>query len=1088
MRRIHRTARTPQFGCWTAEKAVLGCGHVRRGFRSCRSHMVELTMSGQGLRSMGTSIIGIPSSSSYCTSSHASQHMVLSTWVPKGVTIVQDLDTANRVMGILMGMDESVVFGVDTEIEGIELSEDSPWDQGEITCVSIYCGDQADFGTGPRLWIDALDGASGILDVFAPFFASPNKAKVYHNYSFDKAQLSRYYKPRFGADWHQGFHADTMHLARLEDPSRASYALDNLSTEILALDEVKVGMKDRFAVPTVKKDNTLSKRLALAPISELQRDPKTRCEWIDYSCDDAKVTWKLFQKLKESVIALTWEPLHSKIEGKGKNMWDLYCENWQPFGEILTCIEETGVFMNTEFLKEMSIVASEDLKQHEEAFRQWVYDLYCWKHGEEFAQTSRIKNMNIHSQTQLRQLIFAPCKKKNNHDLPEEMAEKKVFWEPTSDPEDIADLSKIHDDWITCAKIDLAIFDLQAETKEKQAKISADLEQQFPELKDAFSIKEPLDDRQRMLMILEFERDEALENCKDVTMRPSIEAKYEEAILYARKAMPPSLEAGSAELSVQQVKEKAEAAIKSLQVECDAEVARLRASMPETQPIPKYQQIAKDLLGEEADSSEDIPEDEKPEPKSKMPKTPKRKHYEEPIAKLEAAKERALSALTKRGLPILIKGLNFDTSSLKKRSDFTDSGWPATSVSSLQTLLRKSLTSEKNWNTWEQSGHSSNSSGPLLSMVEQQEAFKGAPEQAEAMHGAIDSLVTVAGIQKLLTGFIDPLTGKSAKGRIHPSLNLNTETGRLSCRRPNFQNIPALMKDQYRIRHAVRGEQGKGLIVADYSQLELRVMAQITNCEGMIDAFQRGSDIHSETAYDMYKSIQEHYGHDRVTALGKLKEDFANERKNAKTLNFAIAYGQTATGLAELWGVTKSEAQERKNDWFMARQEVQTWQNETIQFARENGYVRTLLGRRRNINPDDLNFKYDRGMKKWEPDQDKYNKEKEQKMKEQKEKLSLKNHLERVAMNTPIQGGAADIVAAAMLNVSENARLKELGFQMIMQVHDEIIMEGPEEASEEALELLISLMRQPRHLMEIVDFQVPLEVDGKCAKTWFEAK
>ena len=154
--------------------------------------------------------------------------------------------------------------------------------------------------------------------------------------------------------------------------------------------------------------------------------------------------------------------------------------------------------------------------------------------------------------------------------------------------------------------------------------------------------------------------------------------------------------------------------------------------------------------------------------------------------------------------------------------------------------------------------------------------------------------------------------------RIHCSLNLNTETGRLSSRRPNLQNQPALEKDSYKIRDAFVAEEGKTLIVADYGQLELRILAHITNCKSMIDAFKSGGCFHSRTALGMYSYIREDVESGGVVLewdyskgqpnVPLVKDKYGSERRKAKTLNFSIAYGKTVHGLAQDWGITKEEA------------------------------------------------------------------------------------------------------------------------------------------------------------------------------------
>ena len=188
---------------------------------------------------------------------------------------------------------------------------------------------------------------------------------------------------------------------------------------------------------------------------------------------------------------------------------------------------------------------------------------------------------------------------------------------------------------------------------------------------------------------------------------------------------------------------------------------------------------------------------------------------------------------------------------------------------------------------------------------------------------------------------------------------MNTETGRLSSRRPNLQNQPALEKDRYKIRDAFTCEEGNCLIVADYGQLELRLLAHTTNCDSMIEAFKKGGDFHSRTVIGMYPEIAEAVNSGEVLLEWDhkkgpppkplLKEKFAGERRKAKTLNFSIAYGKTPVGLSKDWGVTVEEAEKTLALWYKDRPEVKKWQEETIQYGKDTNCTRTLLGRYRQL-------------------------------------------------------------------------------------------------------------------------------------------
>ena len=243
----------------------------------------------------------------------------------------------------------------------------------------------------------------------------------------------------------------------------------------------------------------------------------------------------------------------------------------------------------------------------------------------------------------------------------------------------------------------------------------------------------------------------------------------------------------------------------------------------------------------------------------------------------------------------------------------------------------------------------------------------------------------------MLASFIEPLQKLADEnGRVHCSLNLNTETGRLSARRPNLQNQPALEKDLYKIRDAFTCEPGNLLIVADYGQLELRLLAHITNCRSMIDAFESGGCFHSRTAVGMFEHVREAVDKGEVLLewdyskgappAPLVKDTYGSERRKAKTLNFSIAYGKTPHGLSKDWGVSVKEAEELLEAWYADRPEVKTWQQRVIKEAKRTGSTRTLMGRYRKLNDITSPRPGPRG------------------------------HSERAAINTPIQGGAADIV------------------------------------------------------------------------------
>jgi DNA polymerase-1 len=375
----------------------------------------------------------------------------------------------------------------------------------------------------------------------------------------------------------------------------------------------------------------------------------------------------------------------------------------------------------------------------------------------------------------------------------------------------------------------------------------------------------------------------------------------------------------------------------------------------------------------------------------------------------------------------------------------TAAGWPAASAAVLRALAGKVEGSKPVYGT----------------------AFDyfGGEVEGRAACEALHSLYTVSTIDTMLSNFIVPLQLMADReSRVHCSLNLNTETGRLSARRPSLQNQPALEKDRYGVRKAFMAKPGHRLIVADYGQLELRLLAHLSDCASMIDAFAAGGDFHSRTAMGMFAHVREAVDGGEVLlewdeAAGPapkplLKNVFGTERRKAKVLNFSLAYGKTALGLSKDWNVSLAEAKETLEAWYSDRPEVRRWQRTVLEDARRDHVARTILGRYRNL-PDIASSN-----------------------------ITERRHAERAAINTPIQGSAADVAMLAMLKLWRNERLQQLGWRMLLQVHDEVILEGPEESAPEALPLVIADMQRPFGS----DLRVALVVDAKVAPSWYEAK
>ena len=313
-------------------------------------------------------------------------------------------------------------------------------------------------------------------------------------------------------------------------------------------------------------------------------------------------------------------------------------------------------------------------------------------------------------------------------------------------------------------------------------------------------------------------------------------------------------------------------------------------------------------------------------------------------------------------------------------------------------------------------------------------------ESLAGYHPMIADVLEYRQLTKLKSTYVDGLLKVIAPdGRIHSHFQQTvTATGRLSSVDPNLQNIPVRTELGRELRRMFVAEQGRVLVDADYSQIELRVLAHVADDDAMIEAFRGGQDIHATTASKVY---------------GVPVEDVTPQmRSSCKAVNFGIVYGISDFSLAQDIGVTRKEAAAFIQSYLDTYPGVHHYMESIKQSARESGYVETLFGRRRAL--PELNSK----------------------------NFNLRSFGERAAMNTPIQGTAADIIKIAMLRVRD--RLKAEGFEarLILQVHDELILEAPEHEAERAAALLREEME---HAAEL---RVPLVAEAKIGHSWYETK
>ena len=323
--------------------------------------------------------------------------------------------------------------------------------------------------------------------------------------------------------------------------------------------------------------------------------------------------------------------------------------------------------------------------------------------------------------------------------------------------------------------------------------------------------------------------------------------------------------------------------------------------------------------------------------------------------------------------------------------------------------------------------------GQYITNEEVLEALKG-------KHPIVGKILDYRGLKKLLSTYIDALPQliNPETGHIHTSFNQTvTATGRLSSSNPNLQNIPVRDAQGKEVRKAFIPYPGQIFFSADYSQIELRIMAHLSQDANLIEAFLQGNDIHAATAAKIFKK-----------PLGEVTPE---ERRKAKTANFGIIYGISAFGLAERLGVSRQEAKQLIDEYFVTYPGVKTYMEKSIEIARERGYTETIFHRRCQL-----------------PDINSHN-------------AVVRGYAERNAINAPIQGSAADIIKIAMIQVSRRMKKEGIQSKMILQVHDELLFSVLPEEKERLEKLVIEEMQGAATL------SVPLIADCGWGSNWLEA-
>jgi DNA polymerase-1 len=312
-------------------------------------------------------------------------------------------------------------------------------------------------------------------------------------------------------------------------------------------------------------------------------------------------------------------------------------------------------------------------------------------------------------------------------------------------------------------------------------------------------------------------------------------------------------------------------------------------------------------------------------------------------------------------------------------------------------------------------------------------------EELALVHELPRRILEYRSVQKLKSTYVDalPLLVNPETGRIHATFNQTVaSTGRLSATDPNLQNIPIRTPEGRRIREAFVSAPGHLLLSADYSQIELRVLAHLSKDPTLIDTFRRGEDVHDRTSREIFGP------------LSPVPKD--EQRRISKMVNYALLYGKSAFTLAKDLGIDRRQAEEFIAAYFSRYPRVRAFILETIAEARRTGTVRTLLGRLRRL--PDLRAK----------------------------NFAIRMEAERQAMNTPVQGSAADLIKRAMIDLHRELTRREMRSRLILQIHDELLLEVPEAEAEDARGLVKSVMEGALQL------EVPLVADARLGHNWAE--
>jgi DNA polymerase-1 len=859
------------------------------------------------------------------------------------VTIVHDKASALRALKELRRLKHRS-HAWDTEaanVGGISRSDwRSPVTHGHVLCATCFCGDDADFGNGPRLLIDNAGPADGLLHRhFKKYFEDTQFKKVFHNYSFDRHLLARH-DIRL-----RGFHADTLHLARLSNTSLASWEGKVQRREARSSNAFAAGrgQPPQYAEIVPEKSGT-SHHTKVQRVTLGGR----HLEAPSWSAGSGIVDVAVLEQSPD-----TCQDHHGPT---GYGLKDL--ARYYGLTE-----EYPGSFAE---LFGTHSTAAEDAHNSPEGFSDWVtyatndavltHRLFNHFHAELSARPwcSAVHQRSLSEILRDPGVVAELRKGRGSYGLTKQYETGRTMW-----------------DFFELYMRDFA--DCLADLEEIGIKVDCDALSRI-EQEAHHSVKESHS---------EFVRGLDTARGPDGT---SLVADADLINISSAQQLQTLLFGGAGKNS------------KTGDVLCAAR----------TFPTPFRKEAA-------------IAEEEEPN-------RPVQKKFE-------------------------LKGLGLIPS--RKRKSFTATGQPSTSAEVLTEFAGKG-SSER-------------------AQAYKQFVDRGiCREQALLITHSLQQLKEAKTKKAFLAGFAQPLQEYARPtGRIHPQWKFDTSTGRLACRKPNLQNLPARQRDTFSLRSAFEASPGNSLVVADYSQLELRVLAHVTNCSSMIDKLSKGGDYHSEVTMEMFRHVDEAVRHGDVVVdnraldtscsdargLPTIKEKFGIERNQAKAVNFGIVFGMEAASLAEDLGIEPHQAEDLIEAWYRSKPEVKRWRQQTIRESSKSHQALSLLGRWRTLPLIDA------AIPKW------------------------RRRSERAAVNFAIQGSSADVVLAAMLRIWKSPELRDLGFRMVLQVHDEFVLEGPEAFAVEASELVQNYMLEPfKDHQPDFQFKVPLTSDVAVGRSFLSAK